>query len=310
MSKPSKQTQSAARRARVEQLQREQRAKERRRTYLVVGGAAVVVIVVIAVVVVALTRGSSSGGTTASPGLNVSDQIIPSTPTGATTTQKTPKQVPNPTDIKGVLAWDTSGYPASGKPTAGTLEHQHVTGPVKYAVLPPVGGPHNAIWMNAGVYTKPIPNERAVHNLEHGAVWITYNPNIPQSQVDQLVKFVSGQSLIPEDEQTSPGQANRYVDLSPWAQSDLPSPIVHQLLGIPAPGQQPDRPPPPAVRRHLPAQPDLHPRVRRAGRRGADRDRRSPCWVRQCEPEPRWLARLTATDPASSSHWPGVGSAG
>ncbi len=231
MSKPSRQTQSAARRARVEQLQREQRAKERRRNYLVVGGAAVVVLVVIAVVAVALTRGSSGGSTTASPGLNVANQIIPSTPTGATTTQKTPKQVANPTDIKGVLAWDTSGYPATGKPNAGTVEHQHVTGPVTYAVLPPVGGPHNAIWMNAGVYTKPIPNERAVHNLEHGAVWITYDPDIGQSQVDQLVTFVRGQSLIPENEQTSPGQANRYVDLSPWPQSNLPSPIVISSWG-------------------------------------------------------------------------------
>ena len=125
------------------------------------------------------------------------------------TVQRPPSKVANPTDIQGVLAWNTNGYPAKGTPSAGTIEHQHVTGPVKYAVLPPVGGPHNATWMNAGVYTKPIPSERAVHNLEHGAVWITYNPNLPADQVNQLVAFVAKQSLIPEDEQTSPGQANR-----------------------------------------------------------------------------------------------------
>jgi hypothetical protein len=75
------------------------------------------------------------------------------------------------TGISGVLAWDTEGWPGNGDRHTGALEHQHVTGRVNYAVVPRVGGPHNAIWMNAGVYTKPIPSGRAVHNLDHGAVW-------------------------------------------------------------------------------------------------------------------------------------------
>ena len=88
--------------------------------------------------------------------------------------------------------------PAPGTPSSGTLGHDHVPGPVTYAVTPPVGGPHNAIWMNAGVYTKPVPSERAVHNLEHGAVWITYRPNLPADQVAQLVDFFKKQSMIDE----------------------------------------------------------------------------------------------------------------
>jgi hypothetical protein len=40
--------------------------------------------------------------------------------------------------------------------------------------------------MNCGVYDQPVPKERAVHNLEHGAVWITYSPSLPSSQVSQL----------------------------------------------------------------------------------------------------------------------------
>jgi hypothetical protein len=90
--------------------------------------------------------------------------------------------------------------------------------------------------MNAGVYTKPVPTERAVHNLEHGAVWITYDPTLSRAAVAQLTAFVTRQSLIPEPESEVgvAGDSNRYIDLSPWATDTLPSPIVvsswgHQL---------------------------------------------------------------------------------
>lgn len=154
---------------------------------------------------------------------------MPAGVSGKTTVQAQPKRVPDTSGIKGVLAWDTKGWPGNGKSYPGALQHDHVPGPVKYVVTPPVGGPHNAIWMNAGVYTKPVPSERAVHNMEHGAVWITYRPNLPASQVKQLVALVSRQSMIPEGQ-----DANRYVDLSPWQNTKLPSPIVisswgHQL---------------------------------------------------------------------------------
>jgi hypothetical protein len=146
------------------------------------------------------------------------------------------KLVPNTSGISGVLAWDTTGWPGDGSDHTGALEHDHVTTPVKYAVLPPVGGPHNPVWMNAGVYTKPVPTERAVHNLEHGAVWITYNPSLPASEVKTLTAFVTKQTLIPEpaSEVGFSGESNRYMDLTPWTSNSLPSPIVisswgHQL---------------------------------------------------------------------------------
>ena len=38
------------------------------------------------------------------------------------------------------------------------------------------GGDHAGVWMNCGVYTEQVPNENAVHDLEHGAIWFTYDP--------------------------------------------------------------------------------------------------------------------------------------
>lgn len=206
-------------------MRREQRARERRRRLLTIGGLAAAAVVAIAIVVIAVVSRSSQP--------TQASQILPTTPTGKLTVQQTPQRVPNNTGIPGVLVWDTQGWPGNGQPSPGALEHQHVSGPVKYAVLPPVGGPHNPIWMNAGVYTKPVPSERAVHDLEHGAVWIVYDPNLPADEVAQLQAFVTKQSMIPESAQAAgvANQANRYMVMSPWSNNSLPAPIVLSAWG-------------------------------------------------------------------------------
>jgi Protein of unknown function (DUF3105) len=66
------------------------------------------------------------------------------------------------------------------------LSQNHVTDPVTYPQTPPVGGPHDPVPQTCGVYTDPIKNEHAVHSLEHGAVWITYQPSLPADQLTYL----------------------------------------------------------------------------------------------------------------------------
>ncbi|MEH0844302.1 DUF3105 domain-containing protein [Micromonospora sp. CPCC 205711] len=74
----------------------------------------------------------------------------------------------------------------------------HQQGPIKYSVLPPVAGPHNGSWQNCmgDVYDAPIANEHAVHSLEHGAVWITYRPDLPADQVAKLKEKVQGKEKL------------------------------------------------------------------------------------------------------------------
>ncbi|MGH3497850.1 MAG: DUF3105 domain-containing protein [Nocardioidaceae bacterium] len=222
------------RKARVAQMRAEQERRDRRRRMAIYAGFAAVAVAIVAVVAVALVQPGGTTTPSAPQKMDVAQQIIPATPTGAAVIQQTPKQVPNTTGIDGVLAWDTTNWPGNGQAAAGAVEHDHVTGPVTYAVTPPIGGPHNALWMNAGVYTKPVPSERAVHNLEHGAIWITYDPKLPSAQVKQLRTLVGTQSMIsesPQAERGLTGQANRYMDLSPWPTNDLPSPIVVSAWG-------------------------------------------------------------------------------
>ncbi|MDJ0350139.1 DUF3105 domain-containing protein [Cryobacterium sp. PH29-G1] len=84
----------------------------------------------------------------------------------------------------------------------------HVETAVTYEQSPPAGGEHNPAWLNCGVYEQAVPNENAVHSLEHGAVWITYDPSISDAELDQL------KAELPSS----------YVVLSPF--DDIPAPIV------------------------------------------------------------------------------------
>jgi hypothetical protein len=220
VAKTSRREVEAARRERAAQIQRAHQQKERRRIIL---GVIVVVLILLGIglgVFKSLHQTKLSADTR---------QILPAAVSGETTVQTKPDTVANPTDIQGVIAYDTAGYPGPGTPGAGTIAHDHVTGPVSYAVTPPVGGPHNPIWMNAGDYTKPVPSERAVHNLEHGAVWITYRPNLPAAQVRKLVDFFNPQTMIPEASDS--GRSNRFIDLSPWVDNSLSSPIEISACG-------------------------------------------------------------------------------
>jgi hypothetical protein len=73
--------------------------------------------------------------------------------------------------------------------------HTHVEGNITYDTTPPIGGDHSQYWADCTgtVYSQPIANENAVHMLEHGAVWITYNAKtLPASQLAVLKKDVSG----------------------------------------------------------------------------------------------------------------------
>jgi hypothetical protein len=196
---------------------------ERRRNLLTIGAiAAVVVIVGGGVAWYAASRGGSTSSSTTA-------EVVPATPSGAPQTEPAAHVVANTTGINGVVAYNTTGWPTASKngPADQALGHNHVTGPVTYSVTPPVGGDHNPTPLNCGVYTKPVPNEYAVHSMEHGAIWITYQPSLPQSEVSQLKSFVEGQSVLTP---VAGGPGSRYMDLTPYP--GLPSPIMVSSWGF------------------------------------------------------------------------------
>ena len=111
--------------------------------------------------------------------------------------------------IEGVVKTD---YPG--------LKHVNATQRVAYDRFPPAGGPHDEVWAdcNGTVYSQPVRNENMVHALEHGAIWIAYNPDqVTGEALDKLRNRVAGK---------------QYIMLSPYPNLDKPISLQswgHQL---------------------------------------------------------------------------------
>jgi hypothetical protein len=45
------------------------------------------------------------------------------------------------------------------------------------------------VWQTCQFYDQPIHDETGVHSMEHGAVWITYSPDLPADQIATLKAF-------------------------------------------------------------------------------------------------------------------------
>ena len=89
-----------------------------------------------------------------------------------------------------------------------------VEGDADYGQIPPAGGEHSPVLQNEGFYEEPVRDENAVHTMEHGAVWITYAPDLPQGQKDEIRRLVEGQTCM----LASP-------------HPDLPAPVVASAWG-------------------------------------------------------------------------------
>jgi hypothetical protein len=162
---------------------------------------------------------------------------------GFVVTSATPKPDPSAIAIQGLQT-----YPG--------LTANHVTTPVDYPQNPPVGGDHASVWLNCGVYTQPVPNENAVHALEHGAVWLAYDPaQLDQAGIDALRSKLPDSYIVvsPVDGLDTPIVASAWgaqVGLDDpdderlgsfldryWRSNDAPEPGAACTGGLDAPGR-------------------------------------------------------------------------
>lgn len=181
----TKKQEARARAAKVEQMRRQQERAERRRTAVVVAAALLVTVVLVGAVVVVIQRETS----------------------------------------RRAAAEAAANAPIEGLQEYPGLTNGHVEGVVDYEQDPPVGGDHSGVWTSCDVYDQPVTTEEAVHSLEHGAVWITYQPDLPADQVTTLAGLAEGQD---------------YALVSPY--EGLTSPVVASGWGVQITAESADDP--------------------------------------------------------------------
>lgn len=121
----------------------------------------------------------------------------------------------------------------AGIKESGKLDNKHEQGILPYTTSPPWGGNHNPTWVGCDQqsYDLEIEKEKAVHALEHGGVWITYQPTIEKSAVNTIkakVKTSSATFSSPFANQKSP------IVLTAWGKQlevkDMNDSRVEQFL--------------------------------------------------------------------------------
>jgi hypothetical protein len=86
--------------------------------------------------------------------------------------------------------------PIPGVETFEVESGAHTTESVDYPQDPPAGGPHDPSWQKCAVYDAPVRAENAVHAQEHGAVWITYQPDLPESDRENLAALAEDEPYL------------------------------------------------------------------------------------------------------------------
>ena len=75
-------------------------------------------------------------------------------------------------------------------------DRSHTAGDVTYPQDPPAGGPHAPIWLACGVFDEPVRDENAVHDLEHGTVWMTHDPDLSGDDIASLAEQLPDNGIL------------------------------------------------------------------------------------------------------------------
>jgi len=121
---------------------------------------------------------------------------------------------------------DPGGTPATegvdGVLAFGDEERGHVEPCAAFPMHPAVGGDHFRVWANCGFYTSPVPEMAAVHVLEHGGVWIAFDPGLGATDVATIRAATTASTHVLAS--PYPGLRDRVV-MSAWSrQLSLDSP--------------------------------------------------------------------------------------
>ena len=112
-----------------------------------------------------------------------------------------------------------------------TRKHVAEGVPVTYNSIPPTSGDHWAQWSRCGFFPVRIPDERLVHNLEHGNIVVSFNLTTSE-EVGRLRKALEGIDISADW-----GVSRSYdrippntVALAAWGVSDTMSGVIPERI--------------------------------------------------------------------------------
>ena len=122
-----------------------------------------------------------------------------------------------------------SKIPAPPEPPRPGIEQadhgrEHVSSKEYGGDQPPTSGSHaNPVaW---GVYDTEVRDDQVIHVMEHGGIYVSYQPDLPQDQIEKLKKLLSEPFSNPEFQPKkivlAPRAANKSpIELSSWRRSE------------------------------------------------------------------------------------------
>lgn len=111
---------------------------------------------------------------------------------------------------------EATAVPLEGLVTERVGEYVHVREgfDLEYPTPAPSGGDHifGNTWLTCGVYEGEVPDELAIHSLEHGAVWIALGPDSTAEDRELATEAADGRRVVVSDVPDLPNP----VELVAW----------------------------------------------------------------------------------------------
>ena len=91
-----------------------------------------------------------------------------------------------------VIAAKANKPPEPPRPGVEQSDHgrEHVDSKKYGGDQPPTSGAH-ANPVSWGVYDTEVRDDQLIHNMEHGGIYISYQPSLPKEQVEKLKELLS-----------------------------------------------------------------------------------------------------------------------
>lgn len=128
--------------------------------------------------------------------------------------------------IEVIIVSKITAPPEPPRPGIEQADHgrEHVSSKEYGGDQPPTSGSHaNPVaW---GVYDTEVRDDQVIHNMEHGGIYVSYQPDLPQDQIEKLKKLLSEPFSNPEFQPKkivlAPRAANKSpIELSSWRRSE------------------------------------------------------------------------------------------